>query len=350
MWYANPRDILEMYQVPDKVVVLQRDQLHLGGNPYELYLAARSTESTSISCDCLTGQVVGTEPVGSREPNTKCEKCYGVGLAPGYRKFMHETLFWFSGEYQGFTLSNVTREIDYVSPRLVLADGALSGTIETPDKTYDNSGGDAWETDTQVYVPDNTTGAESGYSVEFSTDSGGTWNDLADINGANQPVGTGTIRLRVMLSRTDVDVRSPMFSILRLRHLRSADVNPVPISKQAGSDRPLLPGQILMIKTWQSQQWAALEDRGVIEEREADRSWTTGLSYWDTSVVENSPGDLIRSGEVGDPAIIVQKYGPFEGQRLSLFAPRYNEQMNRVTRQEFSERRIQLGEILYRVW
>ena len=224
-WAPDPHARLQAERTPDKVRRSLEDQLRTNGHPIWVWLPVTSGAAGTVACTC--------DKDTTSSADYKCITCYGHRFAPGYLKFLHETLFFCSAEQANFTLTNVAVDLRKKPNRLQLTAGAVSGTIVTPDKSFANAAGDAWEVELAAYKKQ----AGDDVTLEFSTDSGTTWTavtltggPLFGYRGALEPApsGTGVLRFRVTLTRTSgATPESPSFEIVRARHVRSRDWNTI---------------------------------------------------------------------------------------------------------------------------
>lgn len=265
--------------------------------------------------------------------------CYGTQYAPGYLKFLHETIWFASAQYQTLTLTNTVISTTIKPYRIVLSPGALTGTIVTPDATWTNPQNADWTFDLAAFREM----ATDDFNVEFSKDAGVTWFDIADINGPPKPIGaTGTIRFRVTLSRVASTTQSPEFEILRLRRPMPEFV-PVEMRQQ----RPDLPaGEILILRTWEQEQVLRNIVAGRQVNLEADGGWTTPLNTFDTRIDADTPPARIDDRQAGPHPFYEQREGIHTGQRDVMTQIRFNENLRVFTHQSFSTRKAQQGTIV----
>jgi len=235
-----------------------------------------------------TGQLNVTEHVkcgcykkSNISADRKCNACYGVGVVPGYYKFGYHTLFMSTVDAD-VTLTNL-RPTQFKSSKVELTEGATTGTLESGDKSFDRTAfGSAWEQQSLYYLREE---AESSVSVEYSTDSGGSWSDISTLPTMN-PVGSGTIRFRATLSRDDANVLSPLFDIVRARYSR------IPVEGQK-ADGGYQKGPWLLIMRGPPKTGFHKQDYGSISVEDGLTLWTAGLSLFDPSIETGSRQELI---------------------------------------------------------
>jgi hypothetical protein len=320
-----------------KIRVLLQDKLIALGRPVFLYLPVDATTAGSVACTCVkeTGQVA----------EDKCMTCFGTGRAPGYLRFLHQTVFFASAEFASFTLTNTAIDRTLKPNRIGLAAGQLTGTIVTQDKAFTNPNAVDWEVDAVTYL--RTAGATA--VVEFSTNAGGLWTNISAINGAQRPTGTGNIRFRITLTRTATTDPTPFFEIVRLRRARDEASNQQLLNMRL-RDTSLTNGQILMARTWQVEQTIRDISRGRYTDLSGDRAWTSPLDFFDTTLTRDTPPCRIVSREAGPHAFYEHRFGVDTGRRFALVSESYNEHIIIFTHQSFADRLIPPGENLSLVW
>jgi len=335
-WGRNPNCRIVQEQVPDKLKALLQDKLIAMGRPCELWLPVNEDTAGVVHCTCDKE----TRPAG----DFRCMTCYGMRFAPGYQRFLHETLFWCSAEYASFTLVNVSRDTEIKPNRLRLSSAALTGTVTTQDKAYANPRGEDWTFEVAAFRKTST----DVILAEFSTDGGTTWTDLTLINGANKPTGSGNIRLRITLTRSALTTDSPDFEIARVRRRM-----PERMTKQSQirhGDDALLAGQILVLRTWVVEQ--AMRQLGLARQvnYSGDKSWTAPLDFYDTEIEADTPSAKINDRDAGPHPFYERAYGIGTGERFPLFQISWNEELLTFTHQHFFDRKAQPGELYHLVY
>lgn len=322
-------------EIYGKVRALHQDKI-IGSlsPPVALYLPLRPTEG--VACTCTKE----TRAAGE----ARCLSCHQTKRAPGYRRFLHETLFFCSSSTAGATLTNVELDTTLKPHRLRLVEGALTGTIVTPDLAYDNTDEATWETNLAAYLFT----AGDAVSVEFSTDAGATFEDIADLNGVDQPIGAGQLRFRFTLTRLSADTESPAFEIFRARHPQPSRLN----VELRYYREDYAPGDIAILRTW-SVGGRALTDRYAGQlDHTADRSWTLPLDFFDASIVRDTPaaGIFDYDEQAAPHPFFEQRAGVNLGKRYVMTQFSYNETMGIFTHQAFSHRLAQAHEAYGLVW
>lgn len=343
MWTNGyKRRVLE--HVSDRVRVWQQDKLIVGGKVVRLYLPVRETTPGAVACTC--------EKATNRQADRPCNSCYGTKFAPGFVRFLHQTLFFASAEYAGFTLTNVERDTTIKPHRLVLSDGALTGTIVTPDKAYTNPTSvpeapvEAGPVDWETHVDAPTRSAGATVLTEFSTDAGATWTAVAAINGPNRPEGSGNIRFRVTLTRTSVDDEGPAFEILRMRRPSPENENP----HIARFRDDYVSGGVLMLRTPVTQQLALDPARGLQVAHDGDRGWTSPLDFYDLSLPRDTPPCRLDDDEGGPHPFYEYPSGVFADRRYVMTQIAYSDELGVFTSQSWGDRLAQAGESVWLVF
>lgn len=331
-WGNNPRCRIDQEAIGDKVKVLLQEKLIAEGKPVNLWLPVTPDTPGILSCSCVKDT--------TDRADYKCFSCYGTKSVPGYVRFQHELIFFSSArsEVTGYTLTDTERDLDIKPNRLKLIDGALTGTIETPDKAFTNPDGLDWEFEVAAFrkIASDVIGAE------FSTDGGGTWTDLTLINGANKPTGSGNIRIRITLTRAAATSDSPDFEIVRIR--RAKPECQQDYIKDKRSD--VQPGQILILRTWYIEQALRHLQLGRQLNFDSDRSWTAPLDFFDVNITPNTPPAKINDREAGPHPFFEHAIGVETGERFPIFQVSINEQIDfTFTHQAFFQRRSQEGEV-----
>lgn len=332
-WGRSPAKIIDSYQKIEHIRVLLQDKLIARGRPAQLWRPVDELTPGTIQCTC----VKNTNDVAQR----LCPSCYGVGLVPGVLKFNNQTIFFDIAEHTTFTLVNTLRDTVTKPHMFEISSGQLSGTIETPDKTFTNPDDVDWEVESQIdlKVAGNTV------LVEFSTDGGTNFFDISLINGANKPTGTtGNIRLRITLTRGSTSDRSPRYEITRIRRVESENYNNYVIDARRGTFAESAAGDILILPTWTIKEIALGASVGhQIEDRD-HRMWTSPLDFFDLTIGINTPDARIFDVSEGPHPMIEYSTGTEAGRRYALVRLSASEDMGPFTHQAFTERRSQRNE------
>lgn len=343
-FWVNPWRRRMLESQPDRVRVWQQDKLITAGKVVLLYQPVRATTPGAVRCTCLKAT--------NQQSDRPCNTCYGTTWAPGFTLFLHDTLFWSSAEAGTFTLTGC--EIDTVIKpnRVVLSDGQLSGTIVTTAKAYANpgtapeapveAGPTDWETQTDAAVRS----AGSTVVVEFSTDSGATWSAIAAINGAGQPVNTGTVMLRITLTRASVDDEGPAWEITRIRRPAPERENP----HIARFRDDYVTGAVLMLRTPVIQQLALDPQRGLQVGHGGDRGWTAPLDFYDLTLPREDPSTRIDDDEGGPHPFYEHPSGVFADRRYVMTSVSYSTELGVFTAQSWTDRLAQGGESVWLVF
>lgn len=314
-WGRDINQRIEAEQIPQKVQALLQDKLESRGK--EVYLWTQVTDGTpnTIECSCVKST--------TERPDISCNSCYGVKLIPGYVMFAHETLFMASISPSN-ALINTVLDTDIKPYRIVLDDLKLTGSITSIRVQYSNPFGLDW--DFRLDAPNIKD--TNLVTASFSTN-GIDFFPIEDINGPNKPVGVGGIYLRVSMSRSSVEDRSPEFQILRLRHATKLEPY-IKILRPNVNEIPTL-----------MQYGTRIENVG-------ERFWTMPLSYFDSNIPPNTP-----MARIIDNAFYQRAKGLQAGIRYVTTKLMYNEELGgtggHFTHQSFEPRRVQPEEVYGRL-
>lgn len=327
-------------QTPDKILVLERDKLLGMGRPVYLYLPAADVSLTLLANLGSSPYPCTCEKETAATSDERCFTCYGTKLAPGYYRFLHHTIYFSSAEYALFTLVNCAIDRRVKPNRILLDTTATSATIVTQDKTFTNPNDDDWTFRSDDFLRD----VGNTVSVEFSTDAGVSWTSVAAINGPNKPTGaSGTVRFRITLTRASTSTKSPAFEVLRMWRPRSEHSSSRIISERS-QDSSFAAGQILIARSQVSERTSRDVARGRLTEHSSDACWTSGLSFFDSTITVDTPDDRILDREAGPHPFYQSAYGIDLGTRYALYAQTYNQELLVFTHQAFSDRRTQDAE------
>lgn len=342
--WSNPWKWINADQVPQKIRVLLQDKLIARGRFVDLYLPVSSTTSGVVLCSCVKDTTDQAERA--------CSSCYGTKYAPGYLKFLHQTIFFATAEFAGFTLTNTERSTTWKPHRLVLGSAATTGTIVTPDKAYTNNAvtPEDWAVKLEAFRP----AAGQTVALEFSTNGGGAWTNIVltevpspghgftgTIPGASL-AGTGNIRFRVTLTRASVADQSPYFEIVRTRRVRTENESTYLI----GARTDHVSGRILILRPWVQESEALEAGRGRLVDHMGDRTWTVPLDFFDTSLSRETESDRIQD-YFGPHAFYELGSGVMASNRYVLIRAYVNENLGIFTHQYFDDRRAQASEGSY---
>lgn len=335
-YWGDPSCRFAAEAIGDKELAALQDDLLMMGRPMSLWLPVAPTDAGVVRCTCFKDT--------KSTSDTRCLTCYGTQYAPGYRRFMHETLFWSSAEYASFTLAGVERDTSIKPNRLRLSANALTGTITTQDKPFSNLLGASWEYDVAAFrkTPTDTIG------VEVSVDSGVTWTALTPAFAA---AGLGQARLRVTLTRAALTTEPPDFEIARLRHPQPDRLSPLVRDGRANSVLgAVAAGQVLVLRSAQRERVYRQQQLGRLLDWSADRGWTAPLNFYDVTIARDTPAARLTDRNAGGHPFLQQDYGVLTGERIAVLDLLVSEQVGTFLRQDWSDRIVQAGETLRLVW
>lgn len=327
-WGNDPSCRFQSQQVPEHILVLLIDKLLVSGRPVTLYENVDEDTPGSFPCTC--------DKDTTSRADYKCLSCYGHRFVPGYLKFQHETLFYSTAktEVALYTLTGTERDLSLKPNRIRLSASSLSGTIETNDKPYSNLDGADWEFEAAVFRKT----ATDVIDVEFSTDAGATWTDITLINGAEKPVGAGSIRMRTTLTRSSLTTESPSYEIVRLRHVDASDQT----DQMKGK---VDPGKILLLRTQVQEGAVRSATVGRQTDFQADQAWTVPLDIFSKSITHDTPPAKLDDRGPGPHPFYETCFGIDTGQRFAVTQISWDEQLTTFTQQFWADRRTQSGEL-----
>lgn len=315
-------------EIPEKMRVELQDKLLARGLRVHLWLPVNGSYEGAISCTCTKDTTSTAERL--------CFTCFGTKFAPGFYKFQHQLIFASSASAEDYTLTDCTLDRVLKPNRIMMNAGATSATIETSAFAYTNPNELDWTTHTEGFV--RATG--STVVVEFSTDAGVTYTNITDINGINKPVATGNVQFRITLTRLSASDASPAWEITRLQRPARENVNKV--LKRLRPD--MVAGEILVLRTQTMERVSVDSARGVVTEHKSDRTWTSPLDWFDSTLSKNVPAARIADADAGLHPFYEYTGGVQLGTRYALTQINYNETLGVFTHQSFSETRAQAGE------
>lgn len=344
-WGRNPACRIVTDQTAAKIRALLQDQLLANGRPVWLWQPVSSATPDVVACTC--------DKNTTQSADFKCLSCLGSKFAPGYLKFLHTTLHWSSAAAGGYTLVNAALDYTKKPNRVQLIPGQATGTITTTDRAFSNPTSEDWEIELMAYR--RVAGDVIGLS--YSLDAGATWIPVAltesprigflgTLTGALKPVGAGNIRFRVTLTRANgATAESPSFEILRARYLRRRDVNPV-LFGSTGYQA----GQILLLKTWETEVVSRQVAQGRLIEHEGDRSWTAPFDFFDLSLARDTPPVALDDRNPGAHPFFEATSGVRQGRYAMMAVSLDTTIQNIMTHQSLTERLVQPGEMYGLVW
>jgi len=257
----------------EKNRALLLDKVIGSGLRTELWIGVDSGEQ----CSCYSEH--------HKAADRKCSSCHGVGLVPGYTKFGYETL-WMSATDSDVTLTDVEVTNTFKSSKVQLTSTATTGTIESGDKSFSRTVfGSEWEYDVSSFI---RIAGDSSITVEYSVDSGSTWEDIADLPTANP--SSGTIRFKATLTRTSTSILSPLFEIIRARF------STIALNDQV--DGKYVYGPWIYVTNSKPRQNYIKSEYGDLPNYTMN-FWTVGLSSFDSvNYTENTQDELLEGPSV----------------------------------------------------
>lgn len=303
-WGRNINKRVDTEETGERIRALLQDKLRARGKDVFLWQQVTVNDTDTLECSCI-------KETSDRADNA-CVSCYGTKLIPGYKRFLHNTLFM-SSISPNNTLINTSLDTNIKPHRIVLSDNQLNGFITSGQIPFANTLNNNWE-----FRIDSPNIVETNQVVaSFSTD-GITFHPIDEINDAGKkPVGVGNIYLRVSLSRASLTNRSPEFEMIRLRHATSA--------------RPFI--QILRPQVGENP---AIVNYGRRSENLAERFWTAPLDHFDSSIPKDTP-----SARILENAFYQRVTGINSTDRFAISRLYYNEEFGTFTHQSFETRRTQ---------
>lgn len=269
---------------------LLTEQVMAGGFRMALWTSAKD----GVRCGCYK--------LSHQQAERKCSSCHGVGYVPGYFKFGYNTI-WMTGMDDDVVLDGMRITKDFKSSKMELLPDRISGYIESSDKSFVRSAiGSSWEYRSEHFLRDES---GSDIKVEFSLDSGFSWNDISELPVINP--SSGVIRFKVILTRDTLNVISPLFEILRARY---ATIN---LSNQQSDGSYRLGPWILVMKSIPNRQYIKSE-KGDLPQEDVNKFWTMGLATFDPSIQIGSEEELL----VGPGILMEVLDGALKGHRYVI--------------------------------
>lgn len=311
-WGGDPNTRIQAEFVPDKVLSLNYDKILAMGLPFALWREASFIQDGLSNCSCFKDT--------AKQPDIPCQTCYGTGFIPGY--FKHGTRnYWAASVDPGWTLSGMILDKQNRPFRFMLDPAATTGTATSANQLINITGKLAlWESKAEAFTRDG--GANSTVLVEGSVDNGVTWFGLQFLD--SQAASATQLRFRVTMTRTDVNVKSPMFEIVRARFPIWLDL------ANRIVDEPV----IRAIPTWLEES-EYRERYGDKLEAKNNKFWTLPMAFFDLSLTLDEPKSRIQ-----DDAFVEVRYGGEKGFRYALVDFAYSDTFDKFTRQEFGTRKV----------
>ena len=350
----NRRYILE--DVPNRIKAWNYDKQITRGLWCYLYQPVNANTPGVVPCTCVKNT--------NDDADKSCMTCAGTKFAPAYLKTFHQTQFWCSSESQNFlTLTNVTVDTTKKVNRLAISPGFTTATIVTQDKLYSNVGtptSAALLQDYDVNVNAYLRAPGSTFTVEFSTDTGTTWHTLSltetptgsglgytgTIAASLLPSSSGTVRLRITLTRSSVNDQTPMFEIARIRRKLVENSNP-----EIMRVRPdFTHGAILVLRPWIQQVHSLEAGRGLLVDNVSDRTWFLPLDLFDMSLTPDTPACRIDDTQNIPHPFYHYTTGVASDQRMVCTKVDWNVNFGVFTQQWVDDRRAQDHEFYNKVW
>ena len=127
-WGRSPWKRIQNEQLPEKVFGLLLDKLVARGQQVYLYEPVTSSTAGVTECSCTKDTNKASE--------RPCVQCYGVGLIPGFQRFLHDYV-WFAATdsvNDSWTLTGCSLDTKIKPHRILMDSTATIATIETNDK------------------------------------------------------------------------------------------------------------------------------------------------------------------------------------------------------------------------
>jgi hypothetical protein len=325
-WGRSPHARISAENTVDKVSRWNLDKIMAMGLPYAVWREASSVLSGLVQCSCYKDT--------SKQADIPCLSCYGTSSIPGYVKFGTQN-YWASSIDQSWTMTNIVLDKENRPFRLMLASGATNGTATIGPLSVSTAGKiGPWEAKSDGFTRDG--GANSSILVEFSVD-GTAWHALNQME--TYAASATQVYFKVTMARVNVNVKTPMFEIVRCRYQTMADI-------RGELSEPV----IRVIPAW-DRNAEYRSNYGDRNDSTGKRFWTMPLYFFDQSMTRET-----QLARLGDDVFVEVRYGGSVGTRFALLEFDYSDTFGEFTRQEFGLRqysgsagKIQ-GEFAYRVF
>ena len=295
---------------------------------YKTFDIIRANLETALEA---SGQKVKLWTVMDSGPECTCKKdegfdadcpfCYGTSIVPGYQKYHGNYIVCDPFRGQRIDDGNIVQSIvptysaglievseKFKPNMLALKDGILTGAVTwhfaLPPNTYIDV-----EYNNKDYIRDSDVGSSS-LNIEVSfAPVGPAFVPISTITGTSLNSVFNVIRIRAKLTRASVDVRSPLFGILRIRG-------------------KVDPDYILMSRS-RNPADLNFEKNGIVDREGPVNLWTIQDFVIKPVAAERKRGSLIEMVD-----------SPFAGLRYELFNPVQSFFKDHTFRQVFEARVI----------
>lgn len=324
-------------QTPERIRVFLQDKMISRGKRVGLWIPVHEGDAGTVPCTC--------EKVSTDASQRRCDSCYGTKTVPGYSKFLHQTIFFASAEASGFTLTNTAVSTQIKPNPILLSPGVLTGTIDTPDKPWTNPLNADFSVGLNAFL--RAPGAT--VALEYSIDAGLSFQTIALTGSGGLLTGTipgsvmtgsGLIRFRVTMTRVNATDAPTAFEILRIR--RAMPENSSLNLKRLRPD--MVPGEILIEKTWVREVAALVSGYGRVITHESDGAWTCPLDFFDVTINRDTPTAKIDDTGAGPHPFYEYTESVQAATRYSMTEIDYDTQLGIFTHQAFVDQRIQAGD------
>ena len=224
----DPRALVDMHRTAEAVWNRHRVILRTIGTPITVFYITGKDQKI------INGNLVPPQPCfcavdrngKPQNPDRDHQVCYGTGVLPGWERYGYKSHVITTTSY-GLTLSG-SRAVPDPQNRLsafALNDGALSGTIVTPDYPLEN-----FLEFTQWVFKEAVDRENNRNEYEYSIDSGVTWipipidfsnklNPVVDMSVFPQPGDVvTTIRFRITQRKRVAAASSPLFGYIKFKY------------------------------------------------------------------------------------------------------------------------------------
>jgi len=300
--------------------------VHEGNRTFEIIRSNLETalQASGMKCKLWTVLDSGPECTCKKDDSfdVNCASCYGTGIVPGYKQYQNN--YFVCDPFRGQRLDE-TGIIQTVTPvyssgllevsqkwkpnMIGLKDGILSGiitwTLTLPPNTYIDA-----SYDTKVFVRDSDKGSSSvDVTVSFNS-VGPVFVPISTITGTTLNSLFNVIRIRATLTRSSVDVRTPLLEVVRIK------------------GKAVVPDHILMSRT-RNPSDLNFEKHGIVDREGPVGLWTVQDFIIRPTLSERQRGSMIEMVD-----------SPFATLRYELFNPVQSFWKDHTFRQVFEARVI----------